>query len=101
MTAIEVASAALPSTGEVPYDELQALTSGWLLAKRSPLTREAYLRDLRGWLAFCADHGVEPLAARLRHADAYGRWLTERAEPPPLSDASAARKMAAASSWYT
>jgi site-specific recombinase XerD len=81
--------------------QLDALTLGWLLAQRSARTREAYLRDLRGWLAFCNEHGVDPLRAKLPHADAYGRWLVERADPAPLSDASAARKMAAASSWYT
>jgi site-specific recombinase XerD len=99
MTAsLEAGAAALPA---LPQESLPDLTSGWLLAQRSPRTREAYLRDLRGWLAFCGEHDIDPLAARLRHADAYGRWLVERTEPAPLRDASAARKMAAASSWYT
>jgi site-specific recombinase XerD len=94
-------TAALPATERARIDEMDALTRGWLLAQRSPKTREAYLRDLREWLTFCTCHGLDPVEVKLRHADAYGRWLTERADPPPLADASAARKLAAVSSWYT
>jgi hypothetical protein len=40
-------------------------------------TRAAYARDLTDWLAFCARHGVEPLAAHRAHVDAYARELAE------------------------
>jgi integrase/recombinase XerD len=100
-TGVELAAPYLPATERAHHEELDALTRGWLLAQRSPKTREAYFRDLSEWLTFCAERGQDPLEIKLRHADAYGRWLTERAAPPPLSDASAARKMAAVSSWYT
>jgi integrase/recombinase XerD len=100
-TEIEHVLTALPDTERVRNDELGELTRGWLLSQRSPRTREAYLRDLNGWLAFCTHHGLDVLDITVRHADAYGRWLTERTDPAPLTDASAARKMAAASSWYT
>src|SRR3954470_16666220 len=55
---------------------LDGLTAGWLM-RFGPNTRDAYARDLRGWLAWCDELGVDPLQAGLHHADAYSRWLTE------------------------
>lgn len=78
--------------------DVQHLVWAWLLRQRSPHTAAAYGRDLREWLAWCRERDLDPLAARRGHADAYGRWLEyERG----LSARSAARKLAAASSWYT
>jgi hypothetical protein len=40
-------------------------------------TRAAYARDLADWRAFCARHGVDPLAAHRSQVDAYARELAE------------------------
>jgi site-specific recombinase XerD len=70
----------------------------WLLHQRSEHTSKAYGTDLREWLAFCAERDVDPLEVTRGHGDAYRGWL-ERTRG--LSGRSAARKLAAVSSWYT
>jgi site-specific recombinase XerD len=82
-------------------DDLAQATAAWLLAKR-PATRDAYARDLRAWARFCAQHGAHPLTARKPDADLFGAYLQDPAAPGgvALSAASAARRMAAVSSWY-
>lgn len=77
---------------------VQQLVWAWLLRQRSEHTAAAYGRDLREWLAFCNERDLDPLTATMGHGDAYGRWL-ERSRG--LSARSAARKLAAVSSWYT
>jgi len=79
-------------------DELLRLTSAWLLSLRSKHTRDAYRRDLRGWLAFCEAHDLDLLAATRGHGDAYCRTLEEGDRP--ASPATVARKLSAVSSWY-
>ncbi len=94
---------ALPAAARwygAPGDPLAEATAAWLASKR-PTTREAYGRDLRVWLGFCADRGAHPLTARKPDADLFGAFLRDQAvNPRPLSAASAARRMAAVSSWY-
>ena len=81
-------------------DELGQATAAWLAAKK-PTTREAYARDLRTWGAFCAERGVHVLTARKPDADLFGAALQQGAGGAAgLSAASAARRMAAVSSWY-
>lgn len=81
-------------------DELGQATAAWLAAKK-PTTREAYARDLRAWGGFCAERGVHVLTARKPDADLFGAALQEgTAGAPGLSATSAARRMAAVSSWY-
>lgn len=78
--------------------DVQQLVWAWLLRQRSEHTAAAYGRDLREWLAFCNERDLDPLSVTMGHGDAYGRWL-ERGRG--LSARSAARKLAAVSSWYT
>ncbi|WP_020578311.1 tyrosine-type recombinase/integrase [Actinopolymorpha alba] len=90
---------------------LTELTGAWLATKRSDHTRAAYWRDLRSWLTWCTMHHVDrdvvphpgpqldPLTARVRDAELWGAWLVDEHQGG-LSDASAARRMAAVSSWY-
>jgi len=81
-------------------DALAQATAAWLASKK-PTTREAYRRDLRCWAAFCAARGAHVLTARKPDADLFGAYLQDPAAAArPLSAASAARRMAAVSSWY-
>lgn len=73
------------------------LVAAWLLSYASERTRQAYGRDLAGWLAFCGAHDIEPLAAARAHVDAYARDLTERQGASP---ATVARRLSALSSFY-
>ncbi|GAA0853585.1 tyrosine-type recombinase/integrase [Streptosporangium amethystogenes subsp. fukuiense] len=76
---------------------VQELVWAWLSRQRSPHTGAAYGRDLREWLAFCNQFDLDPLTVDVGHGDVYARSLQVRG----LSARSAARKLAAVSSWYT
>jgi len=80
-------------------DALGEATAAWLAAKK-PTTREAYRRDLAAWAQFCRARGGHPLLARKPDADLFGAWLQDPANPRRVSASSAARRMAAVSSWY-
>src|SRR5947209_3649083 len=89
-------------------DPVTLLVTAWLSARRSENTRAAYARDLGitpqrrpsrapSWLAWCGQQGVHPgTAVTVLHVIRYARQL----ETAGLSPASAARKLAAISSWY-
>ncbi|SQD96700.1 Integrase family protein (modular protein) [Parafrankia sp. Ea1.12] len=96
-----VLPAAIGALGE---SVLAAATAGWLREHTdAPTSQRAYLRDLAGWLDWCAEHGVDPTAARRPDVAA---WLEQLAAEPrpatgrPLAPASRARALAAVSSWY-
>lgn len=90
-----------PLPAELAADrDVWELTAAWLATKRSEHTRAAYYRDLRAWLAWCQETGRDPLTARVRDAEMWGAWLVDAANPDRLADTSAARRMAAVSSWY-
>jgi integrase/recombinase XerD len=80
-------------------DALGEATAAWLAAKK-PTTREAYRRDLASWARFCRARGGHPLLARKPDADLFGAWLQDPANPGRIAATSAARRMAAVSSWY-
>jgi integrase/recombinase XerD len=89
-------------------DPVTLLVLGWLAAKRSANTRTAYARDIGitprrrpsrapSWLAWCQGQGVHPVTGVTGlHVAQYARQL----DATGLSPASAARKLAAVSSWY-
>jgi integrase/recombinase XerD len=89
-------------------DPVTRLVLGWLTAKRSENTRAAYAGDIGitphrhssrapSWLAWCQAQGVHPVTGVTGlHVARYARRL----EVVGLSPASAARKLAAVSSWY-
>jgi site-specific recombinase XerC len=95
-------------TAAADADPVTLLVLGWLATKRSANTRAAYARDLGitpahrasrapAWLAWCQEQGVHPVTG------VTGWHLTRyamRLEATGLSSASAARKLAAISSWY-
>jgi site-specific recombinase XerD len=81
-----------PRTGD-----LDAFTDGWLANRRlSEHTRDAYRRDVGGWLDWCRTRELDPLQASFLHVNAYAREL-ERAGQTPST---VARKMSGLSSWY-
>jgi site-specific recombinase XerC len=89
-------------------DPVTLLVTAWLSARRSENTRTGYARDIGitpprrpgrapSWLAWCQEQGVHPVTGvTMLHVARYARQL----EAAGLSPASAARKLAAISSWY-
>jgi integrase/recombinase XerD len=81
----------------------EALCAEFLAGKKSAHTKDAYRRDIRRWLDFCAARDVDPLAAWPAHVQ---RWLAELAEGDPVvnrkpeTGTTRARRLAAVSSWY-
>jgi site-specific recombinase XerD len=81
---------ALPS---VPSDHLVPLTERLRLAVAAYLTRftgssrEHTESDLRCYLAWCTERGLDPLAARRPHLELYIRWMQEirRFKPSTVS----------------
>lgn len=79
-------------------------TEAWLGNRRlSDHTRDAYRRDVAGWLGWCAGADLDPLQATFLHVNAYARALestpTARSGRP-LTPATVARRLSALSSWY-
>jgi len=63
----------------------------------------AYFSDLKAWYAWCAQHGVHPLAARRHHVDVWVRHLSQEPQPAtgrPASPASIARRLSCLSKFY-
>ena len=79
-------------------------TEAWLRNRRlSAHTRDAYRRDVAGWLAWCAARGLDPLWANFLHVNEYARMLESTLAARsgrPLTPATVARRLSALSSWY-
>jgi integrase/recombinase XerD len=100
---------ALVAAAAADADPVTLLVLAWLSAIRSPNTRAAYARDIGitpplrtsrapSWLAWCQHHDVHPVTgATGLHVTRYARELDHAG----LSSATAARKLAVLSSWYT
>ena len=98
MTDLQPAAHTVPAPHALgPGDPLAEATAAWLAAKK-PTTRDAYRRDLQSWARFCNQRGQHPLLPRKPDADLFGAWLQDPAGPH-LTATSAARRMAAVSSW--
>ncbi|MFY1622696.1 tyrosine-type recombinase/integrase [Micromonospora sp. WMMD723] len=93
-------TATRPALTGTPVD----FTEAWLRNRRlSAHTRDAYRRDIAGWLTWCAGGDLDPLRATFLDVNAYARQL--EATPAarsgrPLTPATVARKLSALSSWY-
>ncbi|MEU1604605.1 tyrosine-type recombinase/integrase [Micromonospora matsumotoense] len=93
-------ASARPALSGTPVD----FTEAWLRNRRlSAHTRDAYRRDIAGWLTWCAAVDLDPLRANFLDVNAYARQL--EATPAarsgrPLTPATVARKLSALSSWY-
>jgi integrase/recombinase XerD len=77
-------------------DQIARLRNEWLDGFKSTETRRGYRGDLGAWLAFCAEHNVDPLRARTVDVNRWARDL-EAAGAKPRS---VARRLAATASWY-
>ncbi|MEU4483159.1 tyrosine-type recombinase/integrase [Micromonospora sp. NPDC023966] len=79
-------------------------TEAWLRNRRlSEHTRDAYRRDVTGWLSWCAGRDLDPLRASFLDVNAYGRELESTPcgrGGRPLTPATVARRLSALSSWY-
>ncbi|WFE54148.1 tyrosine-type recombinase/integrase [Micromonospora sp. WMMD1155] len=80
------------------------VTEAWLRNRRlSEHTRDAYRRDVTGWLTWCAGRDLDPLRASFLHVNEYARALEATIgarSGRPLTPATVARRLSALSSWY-
>ncbi|MFG1919193.1 tyrosine-type recombinase/integrase [Micromonospora sp. NPDC048898] len=80
------------------------VTEAWLRNRRlSEHTRDAYRRDVTGWLRWCASRDLDPLRVTFLHVNEYARALEATIgarSGRPLTPATVARRLSALSSWY-
>ena len=74
----------------------QLLAAAWLTSLRSPRTRRAYFGDLRAWLSWLGERGVDVLDAGRVHVDLWVAGQQERG----AQAASVRRRLSALSSFY-
>lgn len=84
------------AAGETDPDKVRRYIAEWLVGYSSPATRSGYRGELSVWLDFCAVSGLDPLAVRRAHLDAWVRGL----EAQGVAPATVRRRMAAVSSFY-
>jgi hypothetical protein len=93
----------LPGLPSVPSDHLVAFTDQLRLAAAAYLARSTGSSryhtesDLRCYLAWCAERGLDPLAARRPHLELYIRWMqgVRRFKPSTVS-----RRFSVAAGFY-
>jgi integrase/recombinase XerD len=85
MTFTELAS--VPSDPLPPFTDQLRLAVAAYLARFKGSCREHTEPDLRCYLTWCAERGLDPLAARRPHLELYIRWMQEirRFQPPTVS----------------
>jgi integrase len=78
-----------PAASELPepFSERLRLAVAAYLARFKGSSREHTESDLRCYLAWCAERGLDPLAARRPHLELYIRWMQEirRFKPSTVS----------------
>jgi hypothetical protein len=79
--------APVPSDHPVPFTEQLRLAAAAYLPRFKGSSREYTGSDLRCYLDWCAEHGVDPLAARRPQLELYIRWMqeTRRFKPSTVS----------------
>ncbi len=77
----------VPSGHPVPRDDQLRLAVSAYLARFKGSSRDHTESDLRCFLAWCAEHSLDPLAARRPHLELYIRWMQEirRFQPSTVS----------------
>jgi integrase/recombinase XerD len=80
----------VPSDHLVPVTDQLRLAVAAYLARFKGSSRDHTASDLRCYLAWCTEHGLDPLAARRPHLELYIRWSKRSASssPPPCRGAS-------------
>jgi len=79
--------AAIPSSNPVPHADRLRLAVAAYLARFKDGSRDHTHSDLRCYLAWCAERGLDPLAAQRPHLELYIRWMQEirRFKPSTMS----------------
>src|SRR6516165_5777424 len=87
----------LPSAADAPPADPVRLAASAYLARFTGSPREHTESDLRCYLRWCADRGLDPLAARRPDLEQYIRWMQEacRFKPSTIS-----RRFSAAAGFY-
>jgi site-specific recombinase XerD len=77
----------VPSDRLVPVADRLRLAVAAYLARFTGSSREHAESDLRSFLAWCAERGLDPLTARRPHLELYIRWMQEirRFKPSTVS----------------
>jgi integrase/recombinase XerD len=77
----------VPSDRLVPVADRLRLAVAAYLARFTGSSREHAESDLRSFLAWCAERGLDPLTARRPHLELYIRWMQEirRCKPSTVS----------------
>jgi integrase/recombinase XerD len=80
----------VPSDHLVPSTDQLRLAVAAYLARFKGASRYHTESDLRCYVAWCAEHGLDPLAARRPHLELYIRWMQEirRFKPSTVSGGS-------------
>lgn len=113
MTAAVYAGEVLPAArpggalSTEPPDTLTPLLAGWLVWLRgrrlATNTLTAYRLDVAGWVAYCEQHGIDPVHASKRDVTGWQATTVDVPSPRtgrPPSAATVARKYAALRSWW-
>jgi hypothetical protein len=89
--------ASAPSHPLAPFTDRLRLPVAAYLARFKGTSREHTESDLRCYLAWCAERGLDPLAARRPHLELYIRWMQEirRFKPSTVS-----RRFSVAAGFY-
>jgi integrase/recombinase XerD len=79
--------ACVPSDHPAPFADQLRLAVAAHLARFKGSSREHTASDLRCYLAWCAERGLDPLTARRPHLELYIRWMQEirRFKPSTVS----------------
>ncbi len=85
MTFTDLAPASSDPPG--PFTDRLRLASAAYLTRFKGSSREDTDSDLRCYLAWCAERGLDPLAAQRPHLELYIRWMQEirRFKPSTVS----------------
>jgi integrase/recombinase XerD len=89
--------ASVPSDHPAPFTDQLRLAVAAYLARFKGSSREHTESDLRCYLCWCAERGLDPLAARRPHLELYIRWMQEirRFKPSTVS-----RRFSVAAGFY-
>jgi integrase/recombinase XerD len=69
--------ASVPSDPVAPFTDRLRLAVAAYLARFKGISRNRTESDLRCYLSWCAERGLDPLAARRPHLELYIRWMQE------------------------